>query len=170
VKGSQPGLAFNVSTAYADSPFQALYNGSFVTEADWTEYCWQFTADSTIYEGIRVAKIQFLDVGTYYLDAANFQPLDYACSNEPQSIQEGALMGVACYPNPVRGKLNVTVPANWGTVMGCLHSNSGQVVRTVLLTGRSALDVQSLPSGLYFLSLLAVDGNRVTKTIHVSDD
>ena len=170
VKGTQPGLAFNVLTAYADSPFQALYNGSFVTEADWTEYCWQFTADSTIYEGIRVVKIQFLDVGTYYLDAANLQPLDYACSNEPQSIQEGALMDVACYPNPVRKKLNVTVPANWGTVMGCLHSNSGQVVRTMLLTGRSALDVQSLPSGLYFLSLLAVDGNRVTKTIHISDD
>ena len=169
LKGSQPGLAFNVSTAYADSPFQALYNGSFVTEEDWTEYCWQFTSDSTIYEGIRLVKVQFLNAGTYYLDAASLQPLDYACSNGPQGVAGNSFDEVTCYPNPVRQELNVVVPSAWGTVTACLHSNSGQVVRNMLLTGHAVLDVQSLSPGLYFLSMLSVDGNRITKTIQVAD-
>lgn len=170
LKGSQPGLAFNVSTAYADSPFQALYNGSFVTDSDWSEYCWQFTADSTVYEGIRLVKIQFLDAGTYYLDAASLQALDYTCSNEPQGVAQNAVDEVMCYPNPAQHQLQVLVPSAWGTVQGRLCSNSGQLVRTMLLTGRTALDLQFLPSGLYFLSLVSTDGRRITKTIQVSDD
>ena len=46
-----------------------------MTDTEWTEYCWEFTADSTVYDALRVVKIQFLETGTYYIDGAALQPL-----------------------------------------------------------------------------------------------
>ena len=167
VKGDEEGLAFNVSTAYADSPFAVLHSESFVTGSDWTEYCWQFTADSTVYDALRLVKVQFLESGTYHVDAASLQPLDHECASEVDWVSEEMSVQFTCHPNPVRGQLQVSVPHAWGTVQATMRSGAGQQVYVTWLQGEQSMDVQDLPSGMYFLTVRRHDGQRVTKRIQV---
>lgn len=168
VKGTEPGLAFNVLSAYADSPFAPLYTETFETEIEWTEYCWQFTADSTVYDGIRVVKLQFLESGTYYVDGAALQALDHDCANETENVEEPMTIEAICFPNPVRHQLNVTVPQSWGQVEADLFSSAGQRVRGGVWQGQTTMDVQLLPAGLYFLEITKENGERMTKVVQIS--
>ena len=169
VKGTEPGLAFNVSTAYADAPFQSLHSESFVTDTEWTEYCWEFTADSTVYDALRVVKFQFLETGTYYIDGAALNPLSHVCSNDTQSLgQEQILAEVSCFPNPVRQKLHVDIPVSWGVVEANLLSGSGQHLKRLAIQGQTTIDVQFLTPGFYFLVLNGEKGRRFTKAIQVT--
>ena len=169
VKGTEPGLAFNVSTAYADAPYQTLHAESFVTDTEWTEYCWEFTADSTVYDALRVVKIQFLETGTYYIDGAALQPLGHVCSSDTQSLnQEQIISEVSCFPNPVRQKLHVNIPVSWGVIEANLLSGSGQHLKRVAIQGQTTIDMQFLAPGFYFLVLNGKEGQRVTKAIQVT--
>lgn len=168
VKGTEPGLAFNVLSAYADSPFAPLYTETFETETEWTEYCWQFTSDSTVYDGIRVVKLQFLESGTYYVDGAALQALDHDCANETENVEEPMNIEAICFPNPVRHQLNVTVPQSWGQVEADLFSSAGQRVRGGVWQGQTTMDVQLLPAGLYVLEITKENGERMTKVVQIS--
>lgn len=168
IKGSEPGLAFNVLSAYADSPFAPLYTETFETETDWTEYCWQFTADSTVYDGIRVVKLQFLESGTYYVDGSALQALDHDCANESENVAESMIIEAICFPNPVRHQLNVTVPQSWGQVEATLFSSAGHRVQGGAWQGQTTIDVQLLPAGLYFLAIAKENGERMTKAVQVA--
>lgn len=168
IKGAEPGLAFNVLSAYADSPFSALFAETFETETEWTEYCWQFTADSTVYDGIRLVKLQFLEEGTYYVDGAALQALEHDCANEAENVEEHMTIEAVCFPNPVRHQLNVAVPESWGQVEAALFSSAGQRVHGGVWQGQTTMDVQLLPAGLYFLAIAKENGERMTKVVQIS--
>jgi len=167
VKGVEAGLAFNVSTAYADSPFEVLHSESFITESEWTEYCWQFTADSTVYDALRLVKVQFLEPGTYYVDGASLQPLDHECSTEVEWVLEDLSAEVTCHPNPLQGQLNVSVPQAWGLVQTTLRSGSGKPMDVAWFQGKNSVDVHDLPQGMYFLTVRRIDGRQITKRLQV---
>ena len=167
VKGVEAGLAFNVSTAYADSPFEVLHSESFVTESEWTEYCWQFTADSTVYDALRLVKVQFLEPGTYYVDGASLQPLDHECSTEVEWVLEDLSAEVTCHPNPLQGQLNVSVPQAWGLVQTTLRSGSGKPMDVAWFQGKNSVDVHDLPQGVYFLTVRHSDGRQITKRLQM---
>lgn len=167
VQGAEAGLAFNVSTAYADSPFEVLHSESFVTAEEWTEYCWQFTADSTVYDALRLVKVQFLEPGTYYVDAASLQPLDHSCATDVEWVSEDIVAEVTCHPNPVQGQLHVGVPNAWGLVQATLRSGSGQQIVADWFQGQNSMDVRDLSPGMYFLTVKRTDGRQITKRVQV---
>ena len=138
---------------------QTLHAESFETDTEWTEYCWEFTADSTVYDALRVVKIQFLETGTYYIDGAALQPLGHVCSSDTQSLnQEQIISEVSCFPNPVRQKLHVNIPASWGVIEANLLSGSGQHLKRVTIQGQTTIDMQFLRPGFTF----GLNGKKVS--------
>ena len=153
MKGSQEGLEFNLLTAYSDFPFTALHNESKLTSTEWTEYCWQFTGDSTINEGIRVVKIQFLSQGTYYIDGATLNPGGYECTdvNDVDGIADD--FEFALSPNPAGNYLNVKAPRYFKNYSCEIWSSSGRQILALTQMNLTNIPLHGLEPGLYFLTL-----------------
>ena len=70
---------------------------------------------------------------------------------------------LSAWPNPVTDVLNIEVAGN-KVLLGELLNSAGQRVRNITLRpGRNAIDVGTLPSGLYLLRTMAGSTTRIAK-------
>jgi hypothetical protein len=92
------------------------------------------------------------------------------CEGEVEDGVEEATIAFDVYPSPVRDMLNLRLDGIvWsGDVKATILSSSGQVLRSERLAGRTQLDVSSLASGVYFLSLEAPSTAAVTRRFVVA--
>ena len=83
---------------------------------------------------------------------------------------EEASIAFDVFPSPVRDLLNLRLDGIvWsGHVEATILSASGQVLRSERLAGRTQLDVSTLASGVYFLSLQTPSTAAVTRRFAVA--
>ena len=167
MKGSTDGLEFNLMTAYADFPFTALHSETKTTSTDWTEFCWQFTADSTVNEGIRVVKIQFLSQGVYYIDGATLNPEDYECPETTEVARIRSELGFRLFPNPASDFLIIEAPTNFENYRFEISSHLGRLINTSKQDNVSRIPLHGLEPGLYFVTLRTSAGGQLIETFRV---
>ena len=92
------------------------------------------------------------------------------CEGEVEDGVEEATIAFDVYPSPVRDMLNLRLDGivGSGDVEATILSSSGQVLRSERLAGCTQLDVSSLASGVYFLSLEAPSTAVVTRRFVVA--
>lgn len=165
MKGSQEGLEFNLLTAYADFPFITLHNEAESTSTEWTEYCWEFEGDSTVNEGIRVVKIQFLSQGTYYIDGATLNPNGYECvsTNQVTRMTDNSEFGLS--PNPAGTYLNIEVPSYFKNYDCEIWSSSGRQILASTQLNLTNISLNGFEPGLYFLTLNESSDRSRSKTL-----
>jgi hypothetical protein len=151
VKGSTANLNFNAITSFSSSPFTALASNSFQTNADWTEYCYTFSHDSTVIGGIRLLKLQFLDAGTYYIDNATVQDENYICSSAPPSnVLEHSFDELNLWPNPSFGVLHLKSSSSISNLF--VKDLSGKIIFSSSPDSfTSIVNVSNLNVGTYFI-------------------
>jgi Secretion system C-terminal sorting domain len=102
--------------------------------------------------------IQNKDSSTLYVDDVEMTTGAYPDHTGVRSVSGNSVVKV--YPNPAKGMIYFEGPVN--AEMTCqLFSMNGQVVTAKALTGKDALDVSSLPQGLYFYAIYDKSGNTV---------
>ena len=151
VKGSAANLNFNAITSFSSVPFTALSSNSFQTNADWTEYCYTFSHDSTVIGGIRLLKLQFLDAGTYFIDNATVQDADYNCSSAPTSnVLEYSFDELNLWPNPSSGVLHLKSSSSISNLF--VKDLSGKIIFSSSPDSfTSIVNVSNLNVGTYFI-------------------
>ena len=92
------------------------------------------------------------------------------CEGEVEDGVEEATIAFDVYPSPVRDMLNLRLDGivGSGDVEATILSSSGQVLRSERLAGRTQVDVSTLASGVYFLSLEAPSTAAVTRRFVVA--
>ena len=163
VKGSAENLNFNAITAFSTAPYTALASNSFQTNADWTEYCYTFSHDSTVIGGIRLLKLQFLDAGTYYIDHATVQDESYICSSTPpSSVIEHSFNELKLWPNPSSGLLQVSCSSSISNLL--VRDLSGKIIfSTSPDSFTSIVNASKLNSGTYFIIAELESGALIKK-------
>jgi hypothetical protein len=96
----------------------------------------------------------------YTTDGATLTPIDCA-TTAVENVNEEPM---TIYPNPIVDKLNFTGSDNIQKVS--VHSMTGQLVMSFTsLASKSAVDVKSLKSGVYFVSIDYTTGKNLTEKI-----
>lgn len=88
---------------------------------------------------------------------------NFTVSSGPVGIIDIPTTQLTTYPNPIHNQLNVSLVPN-GTMYRLL-SISGQVVKTGLINNNVINNLDSLPTGCYFLKIETKNGTIVRKII-----
>ena len=95
---------------------------------------------------------------TYYGDETTFQTWTEGVNELNNSVK--------LYPNPTSGVLNIQ---GEGMVSFEVYNTVGQRVMTQEVNGNAAqINTESLNTGIYFLRILANDGNVLNRTFSVA--
>ena len=166
VKGSAANLNFNAITSLSDSPYTAISSNSFQTTTDWTEYCYDVEFDSTIIDGIRLLKLQFLNAGTYYIDNVTIQDNTYNCST-PIALINDIIKDLKIWPNPVRENFNIS-SKNIRIKNLFLYDIFGKrILFSKVNNYKYLLDISSLNNGTYFIQINLESGDIIKRKILV---
>ena len=164
IKGSAANLNFNAITSLSNSPYTAISSNSFQTTSDWTEYCYDVEFDSTIIDGIRLLKLQFLNAGTYYIDNVTIQDSTYNCST-PFSMINNVSKDLKIWPNPARENLNI-FSKNIRIKNLFVHDIYGkQVLLSKVNNHKYVLDISSISIGTYFIHINLESGDIIKRKI-----
>ncbi|MBA3828807.1 MAG: T9SS type A sorting domain-containing protein [Taibaiella sp.] len=69
---------------------------------------------------------------------------------------------ISLYPNPARNQVNVVFSAESNVKTISLYNMIGRIVSVYKVVGNSAgIDISTMPSGIYFMRLVDVDGNVI---------
>jgi len=110
--------------------------------------------------GIQAADTYITASACYTSDGAAMTSVDCATT----AIADVNVTPLAIYPNPIVDKLNFTGSDNINKVS--IHSLTGQLVLSVSsLSNKSTVDVKSLKSGVYFVSIDYATGKKITEKI-----
>lgn len=101
-----------------------------------------------------------LDSSTLYVDDVSMTGVVNPDYTGVPGIISSDLIKV--YPNPASGTIYFDCPQNSGFI-AVLYSVNGQAVATKTLTGSDALDVSTLPAGLYFYAVFDKNGSAVQR-------
>ena len=166
VKGSAANLNFNAITSLSDSPYTAISSNSFQTTTDWTEYCYDVEFDSTIIDGIRLLKLQFLNAGTYYIDNVTIQDNTYNCST-PIALINDIIKDLKIWPNPARDNFNIS-SKNIRIKNLFLYDIFGKrILFSKVNNYKYLLDISSLNNGTYFIQINLESGDIIKRKILV---
>jgi hypothetical protein len=103
-----------------------------------------------------------LDSSTLYVDDVTMTSIPNPVIDHTAVHTVVANDQVKVYPNPASGYLYFSSPADTrGTAV--LYTLSGQVARTISLTGFDKMDVATLASGLYFYTVYDSNGNAAQR-------
>ncbi|MCW3123887.1 MAG: C-terminal target protein [Flavipsychrobacter sp.] len=86
------------------------------------------------------------------------------CKNAPSALQNvaGSDAEIKLYPNPARDEINVVYDASIGVKSIAIYNIIGKVVNVYKVPESSAnLNIESIPSGIYFVKLYNGNGNVV---------
>ncbi len=72
---------------------------------------------------------------------------------------------VKIYPNPAKNLLNIEIPSNKAKVS--IYNSIGKMVKTFNISKQKEVDISSLKSGIYFISI-TIDERRISKKIIVN--
>lgn len=104
--------------------------------------------------------------GGAYAQSGASNPVVPATNNESDAATGIASMrgndGIAVYPNPAYGELNVLFDINTGIRNITVYNLIGKAITVYKVNGNSAkLDTENLPSGIYFIRLIDGQGRVV---------
>ena len=162
MKGSANNLEFNAITSFASPPYTSLSSNSFTTYDQWTEYCYSFSHDSTILNGIRLLKLQFLSAGTYHLDYVNVYGSDYICL--PVDVNEIVHDDINIFPNPSSGIININ-DLNRDYSLLTITNINGFIIKTLQIKSLKniSVDTNQMAEGIYILQFTNKTGLIITK-------
>ena len=166
VKGSAANLNFNAITSLSDSPYTAISTNSFQTTTDWTEYCYDVEFDSTIIDGIRLLKLQFLNAGTYYIDNVTIQDNTYNCST-PIALINDISKDLKIWPNPVRENFNISSKNIRIKNLFVYDIFGKRILFSKVNNYKYLLDISSLNNGTYFIQINLESGDIIKRKILV---
>ena len=166
VKGSAANLNFNAITSLSDSPYTAISTNSFQTTTDWTEYCYDVEFDSTIIDGIRLLKLQFLNAGTYYIDNVTIQDNTYNCST-PIALINDINKDLKIWPNPVRENFNISSKNIRIKNLFVYDIFGKRILFSKVNNYKYLLDISSLNNGTYFIQINLESGDIIKRKILV---
>ena len=166
VKGSAANLNFNAITSLSDSPYTAISSNSFQTTTDWTEYCYDVEFDSTIIDGIRLLKLQFLNAGTYYIDNVTIQDNTYNCST-PIALINDISKDLKIWPNPVRENFNISSKNIRIKNLFVYDIFGKRILFSKVNNYKYLLDISSLNNGTYFIQINLESGDIIKRKILV---
>tara|TARA_Y100000991_G_C21966867_1_gene347292 strand:+ start:103 stop:1803 length:1701 start_codon:yes stop_codon:yes gene_type:complete len=166
VKGSAANLNFNAITSLSDSPYTAISSNSFQTTTDWTEYCYDVEFDSTIIDGIRLLKLQFLNAGTYYIDNVTIQDNTYNCST-PIALINDISKDLKIWPNPVRENFNISSKNIRIKNLFVYDIYGKRILFSKVNNYKYLLDISSLNNGTYFIQINLESGDIIKRKILV---
>ena len=140
----------------------------------WSEDCGETSIDALLgvayYRGFYGPYFDYVYVGGFYFDIRRLayaalsdgticgEPLDFLSSTD-ELILEGA---ITTWPNPVKELLWWGIPDNQETLMVNIINAQGQVLTFDSTGPNQALDVSSLPPGVYWLQLIDQKGKTHT--------
>jgi hypothetical protein len=165
MKGLASNLGFNAISSLGSSPFTSFSSNSFTTTSNWKEYCFSFSYDSTVIGNVRLLKIQFLDVGTYYLDYATVNPPDYVCSSlTTTSIDDSELNKLKIFPNPSSSVLKI-INLNEDINQLSICNINGTVINKTIINNQLniSLDIDQLDNGMYLIHFINKKGVITTQ-------
>jgi hypothetical protein len=114
-------------------------------------------------------------LAAYYIEVIRYVPCNRSSNADgyesvvsntgtsaPLGINDNSELGILIYPNPVRQKLTIVIPASRETGNRVeLCSADGRIyLEKVLTQPKTECDISGLPSGLYFLKIM--DHNTIT--------
>ena len=166
VKGSAANLNFNAITSLSDSPYTAISSNSFQTTTDWTEYCYDVEFDSTIIDGIRLLKLQFLNAGTYYIDNVTIQDNTYNCST-PIALINDISKDLKIWPNPVRENFNISSKNIRIKNLFVYDIFGKRILFSKVNNYKYLLDISYLNNGTYFIQINLESGDIIKRKILV---
>ena len=164
IKGSAANLNFNAITSLSASPYTAISSNSFQTTSDWTEFCYDIMFDSTIIDGIRLLKLQFLNSGTYYIDNVTIQDNTYNCST-PIALINDISKDVKIWPNPARENFNISSVNVKMTGLFVYDIYGKLVLFSKINKHNYILDASSMDKGTYFIQLNLESGEAIKRKI-----
>ena len=158
MKGSANNMSFNAISSLASPPYTSFASNSFSTTNNWKEYCYSFSHDSTIIGNVRLLKIQFLDVGTFYLDDATINSSDYICSSI-SSINNTYNKSFKFFPNPVTNTLNINNLNNEFSYVVIRDFNGKEIQQSSLMNkNKTSISTVYLSKGMYFFKMVKLNG------------
>ena len=158
MKGSANNMSFNAISSLASPPYTSFASNSFSTTNNWKEYCYSFSHDSTIIGNVRLLKIQFLDVGTFYLDDATINSSDYICSSI-SSLSSEINNSFKFFPNPVTQNLNINKLNNEFS-HAVINDINGKEIHQSSLLNKTKISINTtyLSKGVYFVKMVKLNG------------
>ena len=158
MKGSANNMSFNAISSFASPPYTSFASNSFSTTNNWKEYCYSFSHDSTIVGNVRLLKIQFLDVGTFYLDDATINSSDYICSSI-SSMNSSVNNCFKFFPNPVTTTLNIDNLNNEFDYFIITDINGKKIKQSSLVNKtKFSTNTAYLSKGIYFIKMVKLNG------------
>jgi len=110
--------------------------------------------------GLQAADTYITASACYTSDGAAVTPVDCVTT----AVANLNVSPLTIYPNPIVDKLNFSGSDNIDKVS--IHSLSGQLILSVSsLSNKSSVDVKSLNSGVYFVSIDYITGKKLTEKI-----
>jgi hypothetical protein len=96
-----------------------------------------------------------------YFDLVELNVLDsLSTAVEPVSNQDT----ISVFPNPVQDKLQVVSNTVYPFVITILNSQGQSVLEQESIDNKSAIDMTSLPSGIYFYSITEMKNKKILKS------
>ena len=120
--------------------------------------------DSTIIDGIRLLKLQFLNSGTYYIDNVTIQDNTYNCST-PIALINDISKDVKIWPNPARENFNIRSVNVKMTGLFVYDIYGKLVLFSKINKHNYILDVSSMYKGTYFIQLKLESGETIKRKI-----
>lgn len=142
-----PAINLGTDTVICEGSSIVLNAGS-----GFSSYSWSNSASS------QSITVNAADAGTYAVTVID----DNGCEGSDEILIEvNDCLGIATttasewsiFPNPVNANLNITIPSNGNSLKAEVRDALGKIVYTEKLSNNSTINVSSLPSGLYFITL-----------------
>ncbi len=115
---------------------------------------------------VEASKLTFLlsssDNGDWGMNTPGYFAIDNLVADNSLGLYSLNQLNASVYPNPSEGLLTIDVKENAEMQ---LVNTLGQVVRTETVNGNAQIDVSTLPSGLYHLSLRSDTASHSQKVI-----
>ncbi|MCG8696460.1 MAG: T9SS type A sorting domain-containing protein, partial [Bacteroidales bacterium] len=126
------------------------------TEANTTE----ITLEGTDLSNLQSAKVSDSIIYISYKDGDYHDTYAYNHFAKTSSLQHVDLTQVSIHPIPMTNELNISNAHNINKIV--VSNISGQTVIDIAKRGINSIDVSSLESGIYLVTLYAIDGSNIT--------
>ena len=153
---AQPAISENAGllTASAATTYQWYFNGDLISGA--TAQTYSATAN-----GVYVVRITDAN-GCVYMYSPGYE----FTGGSSAGIVEDQLANVMVYPNPSTGLVTISVPMDLGNYSVTVKNNLGQQV--MVFDNQPTLDLSTMTSGMYYITIQAENGSVSTKKISIS--
>jgi hypothetical protein len=179
---AEPDAPILFAPANASPVFQGVQSFSWSPSAGADSFRLEISTDTTFQSPVfseTLTQSYFslspeLDAGSYFWRVTALNRCGPTYSSVFSFFKEGAVTATGAqnkqgraniFPNPAAGTLYVQLPEGIKTATGRLHGVGGEVLKRINLTGRTLLELDAFPRGVYWLHLQMEDWVEVHKVV-----